>query len=435
MYSDAWLSINGVVYDITHFINKHPFGDTFRGNLGTECGGLFSSAHTTTNVEELIKCDSFLEKNEIQVVGLLDVSGDNLHQGKKSPFLDRIVYLETGKDEFWQDLKTSVSSYLRDHGEMTHHTFLEGAAFICYYLSIHICLSYLTWIQGSFLAAILLGIHVICMLANIPHMATHSGFTESPSLDFIAMHLFDLCGMSGLEWQITHQTHHNQPHSSIDHQTNTYSFIGVRIHKYMEHRSHHQYQYIYFWIVVSFFLLLKMVLTTAWIFLYREFIRHKYDMVMHILAKGIFLIQLIYCVHLHGLWMALAIFVVHMIATSQAAFMLLFNDHEENHEMLGEVKNVSYFHGRLSWAEVQVRTSGNWYPTNWLLSFVEFQYGYFNYHIEHHLFPTFKPSLLRKISPIVKSVCIKHGVPYISTPFLELQKSLQEHLCKLSQGR
>lgn len=432
-YSDAWLSINGVVYDITRFIEKHPFGDTFRGHLGTECGGLFSSAHINTNVEALIKNDSFLRKNEIQVVGRLDVSGDHLHRANRSPFLDRIVYKETEKDKFWQDLKTGVASYLRDNNETTRYSFGEGALFIAYYLCIYLCLSYLTWIQGSCLASVLLGVHVICMLANISHMATHSGFTESALLDYIAMHLFDLSGMSGLEWQITHQTHHNQPHSSIDHQTNTYRFIGVRIHKYMKYRSHHQYQYIYFWLAVSFYLLLKMVLTTLWIFVYREFIRHKYDIVVHLFAKGILLMQVLYCVHIHGFWMAITIFALYLTTTSQLAFILLFNDHKENHNILGEVEDVSYFQERMSWAEVQVRTSGNWYPTNWLLAFVEFHYGYFNYHIEHHLFPTLKPRLLKKISPIVQSVCIKHGIPYISTPFLEVQKSLQEHLSKMSQ--
>ena len=432
-YSDAWLSLNGVVYDITHFIDKHPFGDTFRGHLGTECGGLFSSAHTNTNVETSIKHDSFLRKNEIQVVGRLDVSGDHLQQGNKKPFLDRIVYRDTEKDEFWNDLQTSVASYLRDHNESTHYTFREGALFICYYLCIYLCLSYLMWIQGSLLASALLGVHMICMLANISHMATHSGFTESPLLDYIAMHLFDLSGMSGLEWQITHQTHHNQPHSSIDHQTNTYGIIGVRIHKYVKRRSHHRYQYIYFWLSVSIYVPVKLVLTTVWLLVYIEFVRYKYDMIVHILSRVILFTQVLYCVHIHGFWMALAIFAVYLIVTSQTAFILLFNDHEENHEFLGEVENVSYYQGRMSWAEVQVRTSGNWYPTNWLLAFIEFHYGYFNYHIEHHLFPTLKPVLLKKISPIVKRVCIKHGVPYISTPFFTVQKSLQKHLSKLAR--
>ena len=434
-YSDAWLSINGTVYDITLFINSHPFGDTFRGHLGSECGGLFSSAHINTNVEELIMCESFQRKNGIQVIGHLDVSEDHLHQDSDTPHLDRIVYQCTDKDKFWQDLRSSVASYIKDHGETTHYSFREGAMFILYYLCIYFSLSYLAWVQGSLLASVLLGFHIICMLANIAHMATHSGFTDSPLLDFIAMHLFDLCGMSGLEWQITHQTHHSQPHSSIDHQTNTYSFIGIRVHKYVQHKSHHRYQYIYFWLPVSFYFLVKTILTTGWMVKYRKYVRHRYDMLAHLFAKGILLMQIIYCIHIHGFWVAVSIYTLYLTAASVTAFALLFNDHEENHEFLGQVEDVSQFHGKISWAEAQVRTSGNWYPTNWFLSFVEFHYGYFNYHIEHHLFPTLKPSLLKKISPVVRSVCIKHGVPYISTPFLEVQKSLQTHVFKLSQNR
>lgn len=431
-YSDAWLSINGIVYDITRFIGKHPFGDTFRGHLGTECGGLFSSAHTNTKVEEWIKQDKFLKDNEIVRIGLLDASGDHLRRGGKMPFLDRIVYKATDKDEFWQDLKASVASYLKKSREKTHYTTKDGVLFLCYYLTIHIVLSYLTWVKGSFLAAVMLGLHSICMLANIAHMATHSGFTTSPLIDFIAMHMFDLCGMLGLEWQITHQTHHNQPHSSIDHQTNTTPYIGVRIHKYIKKKPYHRFQPIYFWITTSFYTLLKMVLTTFWIFFYKEFSRNKYDVIAHLFAKGILFMEIIYCFYLHGLWMGLAVFTVHTITSSQVAFVLLFNNHEENHWVISELEDVRNYQNKLSWAEVQVRTSGDWYPTNWFLAFIKFHYGYFNYHIEHHLFPTFKPRLLKKISPIVKSVCIKHGIPYISTPFLEVQKSLQRHLTKLA---
>ena len=78
-----------------------------------------------------------------------------------------------------------------------------------------------------------------------------------------------------------------------------------------------------------------------------------------------------------------------------------------------------------------MRTSNNWYPTNWLLAFFEFHYGYFNYHIEHHLFPSLKPSLLRRIAPVVRKVCRRHGVPYISTPFLHVQQSLLAHIAKM----
>ena len=435
-YSDAWISINETVYDITDFIEQHPFGDTFRGHLGTECGGLFSAAHLTTNVEKWIKSESFLKKYSIKVIGQLDISENRMHQDKimALKFLDRIVYKKTEEDELWLDLKNSVAAYLKETGETTHYTNRTGIQYIIYYLCIYLCLSYLTWVKASFLAAFLLGVHLICMLANISHMATHSGFTRSPLLDFIAMHLFDLMGMSGLEWQITHQTHHYQPHSAIDRQTSSYLYIGIRIHKYMKHRLYHRLQPIYFWISVSFYLLLKLFITTAWLLVYRKFLRHKWDLIAHFIGRAILFSQILYCWHLNGFWMALAVFAVFIIVTSQTAFILLFNDHEENHHFLGEKKDARKFHQKVSWAEAQVRTSGDWYPTNWLLAFIEFHYGYFNYHIEHHLFPTLKPSLLKKISPVVKRVCEKHGVPYVSTPFIPMQKSLQEHITRLSEG-
>ena len=431
-YADAWISINGIVYDITHFIPTHPFGDTFRGHLGTECGGLFSSAHANTHVEDLIKNEDFLRNNSIIVVGRLDViAGDGFRTAVDRRFLDRVVYKETTSDEFWMELKGRVSAFLKDAGEDIHYTNRVGFLYVIYYLGIYALLSYLTWIEAWYLAPVLLGFHMICALANISHMATHHGFTKSKLLDFIAMYLYDLSGMSGLEWQITHQTHHNQPHSVIDHQTNRFSLLGVRVHKYMGRSSWHKYQRIYYWLVISFYLVFELFATTIWIFVNREFVRHKYEWVGHFLAKGILLAQIICCAYIHGYWTALTLFILYSVSFSQTAFILLFNNHEETHKVLGESSDVPSFHHKMSWAEVQVRTSGNWYPTNWLLAFVEFHYGYFNYHIEHHLFPTLKPSLLKKISPIVKSVCEKHGIPYLSTSFIQVQTSLQEHITKM----
>ena len=419
-YSDAWISINGIVYDVTFFIDKHPFGDTFRANLGTECGGMFSSAHSNTNVEELIRSDEFLRNNNITAMGRLDVSGDHLHKNSDDPLLDRIVYKETHNDEFWLELKTKVASYLRDNDESIHYTFYEGVSYTIYYLFIYVLLSYMTWIEGSFLGSILLGFHMICMSANISHMATHFGFTECHPLNFIAKYFFDLSGMSGLEWQITHQTHHNQPHSSIDHQTNVYDYSGIRIHKYVKLKSYHKYQHLYFWLAVSPLFLVKFFESTIWLFMNKQFVRHRYEIVAHVLVKGILLTQVIYCAYIQGYWTAIMLFVLYSISFSQTAFILLFNDHEDTHNVLGANEDVSDFQNKMSWAEIQVRTSNNWYPTNWILSFVEFHYGYFNYHIEHHLFPTFKPCLLKKISPIVKSVCDKHNIPYRLTTFSEV---------------
>lgn len=431
-YSDAWISINGDIYDITNFIEQHPFGDTFRGNLGTECGGLFSSSHLNTNVEERLKSGGYLRRHNIRKVGRLDIACERTHGHDDAPLLNRIVFKDTGSDAFWLDLKSQVRAFLRDNYESTHYSTREGVCYLIYYFLLYMLLSYFTWVHGSYIAATLLGIHMICALANIAHMATHYGFTRSQPLNFIAMHLFDLSGISGLEWQITHQTHHNQPHSSIDHQTNVYKYIGVRVHKYIKHKRYHNYQKIYFWLSVSPYLLFKFFITSIWLCHNRKFVRHRREALVHVFARILLLAQVIYCAATLGYLTALGLFLVYSIAYSQTAFILLFNDHEDTHAVLGEIEDTHQFNHKMSWAETQVRTSNNWYPTGWLSTFFEFHYGYFNYHIEHHLFPSFKPSLLKKVSPIVKRVCRQHNIPYLSTTFTDVQKSLQSHLTKLA---
>merc|ERR1719159_1377791 len=45
--------------------------------------------------------------------------------------------------------------------------------------------------------------------------------------------------------------------------------------------------------------------------------------------------------------------------------------------------------------------------------FVDILYGWLNYQIEHHMFPDMTPLQYRKLQPLVKSVCKKHGAQYI----------------------
>lgn len=431
-YADAWISINGVVYDITNFIELHPCGDTFRGHLGTECGGLFSSAHALTNVESLIQNDSFLEKNKIRRIGLIDLASDDLHKFSEDQYLDRVIYKQTDRDDFWIDLKAKVAAYLKENGLAMHYSFSEGLAFIVYYFVIYLVLAYFTWVEASLIAPILLGIHMICANAHVAHMATHHGFTRSNALNAVAKHFFDLSGISSLEWQITHDTHHNQPHSSIDHQTNLYGYIGTRLHGFEAHKGYHRYQSLYFWLTVSPYLMFKFFTTTYWLFVNRNNIRHTYEIVGHALTRIVVLSQVALCAYLHDIWTAMLMAGLYSVAFSQTAFILLFNDHEDTHKAFEASADISCYQRKMSWAEIQVRTSNNWYPTNWLMRFIQFHYGYFNFHIEHHLFPTYNARLLKKISPIVREVCEAHNVPYISTTFMEVQLSLLQHLKALS---
>uniref|UniRef100_A0A452G958 Cytochrome b5 heme-binding domain-containing protein n=1 Tax=Capra hircus TaxID=9925 RepID=A0A452G958_CAPHI len=45
--------------------------------------------------------------------------------------------------------------------------------------------------------------------------------------------------------------------------------------------------------------------------------------------------------------------------------------------------------------------------------------GHLNFQIEHHLFPTMPRHNYHKVAPLVKSLCAKHGLPYVNKPMLK----------------
>ncbi len=65
------------------------------------------------------------------------------------------------------------------------------------------------------------------------------------------------------------------------------------------------------------------------------------------------------------------------------------------------------------WAEHQVRTTANFAPRNWLLTWY---LGGLNFQIEHHLFPKVCHVHYPALSPIVSATCLEFGIPYQSHP-------------------
>lgn len=430
----AWISINRVVYDVTPFVSVHPMANVFRGQMGTECGGLFASSHVLTQVERMLTSEAFRKKHGISVVGRLDTPTDPMHRNHPDSVYERIIYKSIENDVLWRELYTEVTTLLKQKGSSTFYTTLQGTLFLVYYMAIAALLIYWVLMNASVIAAALLALHAICTLAHISHMATHFGFTRNRLLNWIAIHLYDFFGASGLEWQISHQTHHHQPHSSLDQQTNRYQYMGLRLHEHMPWRWWHRYQWWSYWLVIVIYWPYKMLETTMWLFsAYGRFSTWK-DIASHFVARVLFFSVWGICYWHFGLWSVSLAIAAYSLSFSYCAFILLYNNHELTHECLGAQEDVSGFHDEYSWAEVQVRTSGNWYPTNLLLRLIQWHYGYFNYHIEHHLFPSLKASMLKEISPIVKRVCEKHGVPYTSTTFWEMQCSFQSHLNRLGES-
>lgn len=51
----AWLSLNGVVYDVTIYMNYHPGGIEMLDGCGKECSDLFNAHHPWVNAKYLLE--------------------------------------------------------------------------------------------------------------------------------------------------------------------------------------------------------------------------------------------------------------------------------------------------------------------------------------------------------------------------------------------
>jgi len=56
---------------------------------------------------------------------------------------------------------------------------------------------------------------------------------------------------------------------------------------------------------------------------------------------------------------------------------------------------------------------------------IDMMHGFLNYQIEHHLFPNLSMKSYQKCAPMVRSICKKHGVPYIKqNVFIRTKKTI-----------
>uniref|UniRef100_A0A8C2P7Z7 Fatty acid desaturase domain-containing protein n=1 Tax=Capra hircus TaxID=9925 RepID=A0A8C2P7Z7_CAPHI len=66
------------------------------------------------------------------------------------------------------------------------------------------------------------------------------------------------------------------------------------------------------------------------------------------------------------------------------------------------------------WASSQLAATCNVEPS----LFIDWFSGHLNFQIEHHLFPTMPRHNYRRVAPLVKALCAKHGLSYEVKPFL-----------------
>lgn len=103
---------------------------------------------------------------------------------------------------------------------------------------------------------------------------------------------------------------------------------------------------------------------------------------------------------------ALAFAVLADIMTNAHSFVIIVCNHSGEdlyHFSTACRQRTAEFYLRCIYASANFETGSDW---------VDIPYGWLNYQVEHHMFDNMTTLQYRKIQPLIKSICQKHGVKY-----------------------
>jgi linoleoyl-CoA desaturase len=326
---------------------------------------------------------------------------------------------KAGKD-FVRELKAEVNDYFETNGISKHanaQMYLKTLILLTLYFG-----SYGLIISGSFgpagmlLLCFLMGIGMAGIGFSISHDALHGAYSSNNTVNKLLGYTFDLLGANGYIWKITHNIIHHTYTNIHDHDEDLEVAAFIRLSPHAEHKPIHRVQHILAFIAYGF-------ATLFWVFVkdYKYFFQSElgpYENKKHPVSEWItlFITKIIYYSYMLVIpylvlpitgWQLLAGFlVVHFTAgiilgiIFQLAHVVEGTEHPTENEH-GDIENLWILH--------QMETTSDFAHDNKLLCWY---IGGLNYQIEHHLFPKTCSIHYPNISPIVRRVAEKHGVPY-----------------------
>lgn len=399
-------TIDGVEYDITDFMQKHPGGDNMLILAhGRDSSVLFHSYHRRLDyAQEVLDKLPKLSKNT-----------------KPQP--------SAIESPLWKTLKQRVNQHFEKTRESS-----RGNSFMLFkslaLLFMTYTAYYLAFIQGYWFLSPVLGLLLAINGLAIQHDGNHGAFSKNVLINTLSGAVNDfVIGGSSLMWRHQHVVSHHAYPNDIEKDTDTYSnFPILKLNPELEHRwymkyQHYYYPFVYMWLGISYYI------DDVRAFVKRQYLHiplqpmRTIDLVTFYGGKVFFGFTMIFVpVYLHGLWNGL---IYYFLFTELVGGEFLASVFVVSHN----TEEIEYNLADGDWAEMQIRSSANWSPTStmwWLVS------GGLNFQIEHHLFPGICHVHYPAISKIVKKTCEEFKVPYNSHPtFWDIYTSHREGIRKL----
>uniref|UniRef100_A0A3Q1NDB1 Cytochrome b5 heme-binding domain-containing protein n=1 Tax=Bos taurus TaxID=9913 RepID=A0A3Q1NDB1_BOVIN len=366
--TDQWLVINRKVYDVTGWADRHPGGRLVLNHCaGEDATDVFRAMHPDPDIVRL-----YLKP---LLIGELAPEEPNQERNKNSQLV-----------EDFQELRRTLE---------TLNMFNANLGFFFLHLAQVLILEALAWvIVWHFGSGWLITIFISFLLtvaqaqgSFLQHDTGHLCIFKKPKWNrlmqkFVMSHLK---GISAKWWNNRHFQHHVKPNiysKDPDIDVGPFFVIGdLQPVKYGKNKIkfiNYEKQHLYFHVCESpgshnpyHPISSKQTIDIAWVSTF--YIRH---FITFGPFYGIFgTMVLIYLVKLlESLW----------------------------------VENQDWFSSQvLTTCNVEQSFFNDWFT------------GHLNFQTEHHLFPTMPRHNYHKVAPLVKSLCAKHGLPYVNKPILK----------------
>ncbi|XP_066467330.1 acyl-CoA (8-3)-desaturase-like isoform X1 [Tiliqua scincoides] len=396
-----WLVIDRKVYDVSRFHKKHPGGSrVISGCAGQDATDAFTAFHLDkTLVRKYMKS---------LLIGELAPHEPSFEHSKNKLLVEDFRELRSTVEKLGLLKPNHLFFFLL----FLHILLLEAAGwFVLWYFGISV---------NTFLISIVLLTLAQCQTNWLEHDLGHLSVFSSPKWNHI-VHEFVMCHLKGVSanWWIRHHSqHHSKPNCFLkDPDLALHPIplsvgeipsmeLGRQKKKYMPYNHQHQY--------FSFTLPPVVVLIFQAYSLYYIFKQKLWREIAWIVAY--FVRFFVSFVPFFGVTGALGYLLLIKITDSiifiwisQSSHIPMLIDYDKN----------------LDWFSTQLQSTCNVHQSlfnDWLT-------GHLNFQIEHHLFPTMPRHNYWKVTPLVKSMCAKHGIEYQSktlfTGFADILRSLK----------
>lgn len=391
---DLWLAVEGSVYDVTKWVNKHPGGELVLLNLaGQDVSDIFIAYHPPSAWKYL----------RAYFVGYLD--GEDV--------------LESTKD--YRLLREDLHKAGMFNGGLS--LYYKIASWIIAMLSLCVCgVVFSSSIFVHMISAVLLGIAWM-QSGFIGHDSAHFGLVKSHRLEIAIQLLVGnlITGVSIGWWKRSHNVHHtavNNLEYDSDLQYLPLYAVSSKLFQGLYSRYYDKkmdfdrlarflvsYQHWTFYPVMAVARFLLFGQSFTLVFDLKKKVDYR---VQEILAMAVFWVWFPALVLCLPTWSERVAFVLVCFAVSGIQHVQFCLNHFSANTFVGQPSSKEWF-------PMQIMGTVDITCSPWM----DWFHGGLQFQVEHHCFPRVPRQNLRLLTQYVKPLCEKHGLPYKSATFWE----------------